>query len=115
MNAMIRSVRAFPLIILLAVLAAIIYFTIASRTSKDHAKVLLINIFGWLNIILTLIFYIGVAYAWIEHNDFVVDLSAGFAVVSMIALGIVLIARWRFLKNRPNYQNEHPRKRGLLL
>ncbi|MBR2834084.1 MAG: hypothetical protein IKE43_00005, partial [Coriobacteriales bacterium] len=82
MNAMIRLVRAFPLIILLAVLAAIIYFTVASRTSKDHAKVLLINIFGWLNIILTLIFYIGVAYAWIEHNDFVVDLSAGFAVVS---------------------------------
>ena len=108
MNALIRLFRSLPLIILFVVLALVVYAVVASRDSSDRAKVVLLRLFGAVTSFLTVLFSVGVAYALLEDNMFAADISAGFAVVSAVALGITLVCRHRFLKNRPAWRQDHP-------
>lgn len=108
MNALLRLARSLPLVIALALLAVAVYLIVSWLRSPDRAKVFLINLFGVINVTLTVFFCVGVAYAWLEGNAFVMDLSGGFAAVAAVALAITLIARWRFLAHRPGYRSAEP-------
>lgn len=110
MNALIRLIRSLPLIIALVILGIIVYLIVSWLRSPDRAKAVLIKLFHVLNAALTALFLLGVAYALGEGNLFVADLNAGFAAVSAVALGITLLCRWRYLKNRPELREERDRR-----
>ncbi|MBM6999937.1 guanylate cyclase [bacterium] len=111
MNALIRLARSAPLIIALAVAAFALYVIVAAVRSPDRAKELLIRVFGVVTILLSMFFMLGIVYAWADGNAFVMDLSGGFAIVSIAALGIVLVCRWRFLRHRPDFYKPGERER----
>ena len=92
-----RLYRIIPLIVLLALVALVVYFV---------AKEVLIKSFTWLTGILSGFFAIASLYALLERNYFALDIAASFLVVTLIALGIVLVCKAVFLKHHPQYRKK---------
>ena len=100
---MIRLYRIIPLLVLLAIVAAIVYVIMSFRYSSERAKAVLIRVFTWLCAILSVAFGIITVYALFEHNDPVVELFGSCLAVTLIGLVITRICNAIFRKNHPHY------------
>ena len=103
---MVRLYRIIPLLILLAVIAAVVYVIMSFRYSSDRAKATLITLFTWLCAILSIIFALGTIYALFEHNNTVIELAGSFLATTLVGLGITRICNHVFRKNHPHYGEE---------
>ncbi len=103
---MIRLYRIIPLLILMAVVAAVVYVIMSFRYSSDRAKATLITVFTWLTIALSIIFAIGTLYAIFEGNGTVIELAGSFLATTLVGLGITRICNRIFRKNHPHYGEE---------
>ena len=99
-----RLSRIVPMLLFLGVVAAIVYLVVAAKRSPERAKEVLIKVFTVLNAGIAAFFGLAALYAWFEGNDFVFDLAFWFAVTGLVLLGGTYLARWRFLKNHPQYR-----------
>ena len=93
----------------LVLLALIIYFVVSWARSPERAKEVLIKFFTVLNSILSIFFLLATAYAFFEGNQPVLELTLSFLVVTVLALAITRICRWRFVKNHPHYMDKSQR------
>ena len=103
---MIRLYRILPLLILLAVVAAVVYVIMSFRYSSDRAKATLITVFTWLTIVLSAVFLIATLYAVFEQNNTVVELAGSCLATTLIGLGITRLCNHIFKKNHPRYGEE---------
>ena len=103
---MIRLYRIIPLLILMAVVAAIVYVIMSFRYSSDRAKDALIRVFTWLTIVLSAFFAIATLYAIFEDNTTVIELAGSFLATTLVGLGITRICNHVFRKNHPHYGEE---------
>ena len=103
MGVLVRLARALPLVLALAVLAAVLYVAISWTRSPNRAKEILIKLFTVLSAVLSVIFGLACAYALFEDNVAVLELAAAFLGVSMLTLLITRLCRQRFIRNHPNY------------
>ena len=94
-----RLLQSVPLVIALVVLAIVVYVFVAWVKSPLRAKEILIKLFTVITIVLS------VAFGF-EHNVKVLEITGTFLVVSLVALGITRICRWRFVKRHPQYKNK---------
>lgn len=101
-----RLLQSLPLVIVLIVLAVIIYFVVSWLRSPQRAKEVLIQFFTVLNSILSGFFLLATAYAFFEGNQPVLELTVSFLVVTVLALVITRVCRWRFVKNNPHYMDK---------
>ncbi|MCR5583728.1 MAG: guanylate cyclase [Eggerthellaceae bacterium] len=101
-----RLSRIIPLLIILAVVAAVIYLVAAWRYSPNRAKFILIRAFTVITGVISGFFVLATAYAAFEQNWTAVEIAASFLAVGLIGLAITLICRWVFLRHHPNYQQE---------
>lgn len=104
MPILIRLLQSLPLVIFLVILAVVVYFVVSWLRSPRHAKAALIKLFTVLTIVLSVVFALASAYALLEHNGTVLELTASFLAIAVIALVITRICRWRFVKNNPNFR-----------
>lgn len=102
----IRLSRIAPLLIALAILAAIVYFVARAVTSPPRAKEILIRVFTWITVALSAIFGLFSLYALFEGNAPVLDLAASFLATALIGLAGIRIANHVFLKNNPGYRSK---------
>lgn len=100
---MIRLYRILPLLVLLAVVAAIVYLIMSFRYSSERAKATLIRVFTWLCAVLSVVFGIITAYALFEHNQPVVELFGSCLGVTLVGLVITRICNAVFRRNHPRY------------
>ena len=103
---MIRLYRILPLLILLAVVAAVVYVIMSFRYSSDRAKATLITVFTWLTIALSIVFAIATIYAVFEQNGTVIELAGSLLATTLIGLGITRLCNHIFKKNHPHYGEE---------
>ena len=103
---MIRLYRILPLLILLAVVAAVVYVIMSFRYSSDRAKATLITVFTWLTIALSIVFAIATLYAVFEQNNTVIELAGSLLATTLIGLGITRLCNHIFKKNHPHYGEE---------
>lgn len=111
MNLLVRLSRSLPLVAFFAVLALVVYFAVSWRRSPNQAKEVLIKLFLAVTGALTVFFGLASLYALLDGNANVLELTGAFAAVSVLALGVTLVCRWRFLKNHPNYRRKATRTR----
>ena len=98
-----RLSRIVPMLIVLAVVAAIVYIVAAWRYSPNRAKELLIRIFTAITGAVSAFFLLVCAYAWLERNGAVFDLSFSFLLTALIGLAVTRICRAVFLRHNPAY------------
>lgn len=103
---MIRLYRMLPLLVVMAVIAAIVYLIMSFRYSSERAKAALIRVFTWLCAILSGIFALITAYALFEHNQPVIELFGSCLIVTLVGLVITCICHAVFRKNHPRYGEE---------
>ena len=103
---MIRLYRILPLLVLMAVVAVVVYLIMSFRYSSDKAKAVLIKVFTWLCIVLSVAFGIVTIYALFEQNQPVIELAGSCLLVSVIGLVITRICNRVFRKNHPHYGEE---------
>lgn len=101
-----RIFQSVPLVIALVVLAIAVYLFVAWLRSPLRAKEILIKMFTVLTIVLSVAFGLASLYAFAEANMKVLEITGSFLVVSLLALGITRLCRWRFVKNHPQYKNK---------
>lgn len=101
-----RIFQSVPLMIALALLAIVAYFFLAWLKSPLRAKEILIKMFTIITIALSAVFGLASIYALVESNMNVLELTGSFLAVSLIALGITRLCRWRFVRNHPQYKNK---------
>lgn len=101
-----RLLQSVPLVIALVVLAIVVYVFVAWVKSPLRAKEILIKLFTVITIVLSVVFGLASLYAFFEHNVKVLEITGTFLVVSLVALGITRICRWRFVKRHPQYKNK---------
>lgn len=99
-----RLSRSIPLIAILAILAAIIYFVVTYFRSKARAKEILIAVFIVICSAIIVFFGIVTLYALFEQNDPVFELALSFAGVGVVGLIITLICKHFFKKHNPRYK-----------
>ena len=87
-----------------AVVAAIVYIVAAWRYSPNRAKELLIRIFTAITGAVSAFFLLVCAYAWLERNGAVFDLSFSFLLTALIGLAVTRICRAVFLRHNPAYR-----------
>ncbi len=109
MNAMIRLATSVPLILFLALLAGALYIFATWRRSPDYAKELLIKVFTVLTGGLSILFALASLHALLDGNSVALEIVLTFAAVSIAALAITRICRWRFVKHHPNYRFKRTR------
>ena len=109
----VRLVRALPLLLALAAIAALVYVVVAGLRSPNRAKEVLIKLFTVIGLTLTVSFCVATAYAWLEDNIPVLELAGAFAAVSAFVLVVTRICRRRFIKNHPDYVFKPSRVRFL--
>ena len=100
---MIRLYRILPLLVLLAIVAAVVYVIMSFRYSSDRAKAALILVFTWLCGVLSIAFLLITLYALFEHNQPVIELFGSCLAVTAIGLVITRICNHVFRKNHPHY------------
>ena len=103
---MIRLYRILPLLVLLAVVAAVVYLIMSFRYSSDKAKATLIKVFTWLCAILSVAFGVITLYALFEQNQPVIELVGSCLAVTLIGLAITRVCNHVFKKNHPHYGEE---------
>ena len=103
---MIRLYRILPLLVIMAVVAVVVYLIMSFRYSSDKAKAVLIKVFTWLCIVLSVVFGIITIYALFEQNQPVIELAGSCLAVTLIGLVITRICNWVFRKNHPHYGEE---------
>lgn len=101
-----RLLQSVPLIIALVVLAIVVYLFVAWLRSPLRAKEILIKMFTVLTSVLSVAFGLASLYALAEHNMVVLEVTATFFVVALLALGITRLCRWRFVRHHPQYKNK---------
>lgn len=106
MGLLARATRIVPLLLILAVAAAIIYLVVTYRSSPARAKEVLVKVFTWLCGIIAAFFGIVSLYALFESNEAVLDLAASFMVVGLIGLGVTRWCNYLFLKHNPHYRKK---------
>lgn len=99
-----RLSRIVPLLIVLAVIAAIVYLVATYRYSPSRAKEILIKMFTVLTGVLSGFFLLVCAYAWLEHNEAVFDLAFSFLLTTLVGLVVTRICRAVFLRHHPAYR-----------
>ncbi|WP_165247238.1 guanylate cyclase [Adlercreutzia sp. ZJ141] len=102
----VRLSRIVPLLIALALLAAIVYLVARAVTSPPRAKEILIRLFTWITLALSAVFGLFSLYALFEHNAPVLDLAASFLITALIGLAAIRIANHVFLKHNPGYRSK---------
>ncbi|WP_241157243.1 guanylate cyclase [Adlercreutzia sp. ZJ242] len=103
---MARLSRMVPLLLAMAVIAAVIYLVVTYRHSPARAKEVLITTFTWLCGAITVFFGLASLYALFENNSGVLDLAASCVAVGVVGL---LVTRWCnhvFLKHNPHYKKK---------
>ena len=100
---MIRLYRILPLLVLLAVVAAVVYLIMSFRYSSERAKATLIRVFTWICGILSVFFAIVTVYALFEHNGPVIELTASCLALMLIGLVVTRICNHVFRRNHPRY------------
>ena len=108
-----RLTRIIPLLIVLAVVAAIVYLVATWRYSPNKAKEILIRVFTWFTGILSGIFAVLCLYTLLDGNIAVLELVGSFLATSLIALGIVRICRAVFVKNHPSWKKRAQKTENL--
>ena len=103
---MIRLYRILPLLVLMAVVAAVVYLIMSFRYSSERAKMALIKVFTWLCIVLSVFFGLATVYALFEQNQPVIELAGSCLAVTLIGLAITRICNYVFKKNHPLYGEE---------
>lgn len=103
---MIRLYRILPLLVLLAVVAAVVYVIMSFRYSSEKAKAALITVFTWLCAVLSVVFGLITVYALFEQNQPVIELTGSCLAVTLIGLAITRICNRVFRKNHPHYGEE---------
>lgn len=103
---MIRLYRIIPLLILMAVVAAVVYVIMSFRYSSDRAKATLITVFTWLTIVLSVFFALATLYAVFEGNSTVIELAGSCLATTLVGLGITRLCNRVFKKNHPHYGEE---------
>ena len=99
-----RFTRIIPLIIVLAVVAAIVYLVATWRYSPNKAKEILIRVFTWFTGVLSIVLAVVCLYVLLDGNMAVFELTTSFLVTALLALGITRICRAVFVKHHPNYK-----------
>lgn len=102
----VRLVRSLPLILAMALAAALIYLVVSYRRSPARAKEVLIKVFTWVNGAITAFFGLASLYALFEDNLKLFDIIVCFALVGVAGLGVTLWCRHVFLKNNPSYRKK---------
>ena len=103
---MIRLYRIVPLLVLLAVVAAVVYLIMSFRYSSERAKATLIRVFTWLCAVLSVAFALFTLYAVFEQNQTVIELAGSCLAVTLIGLVITRICNRVFRRNHPRYGEE---------
>ncbi|MBR0404609.1 MAG: guanylate cyclase [Eggerthellaceae bacterium] len=103
---MIRLYRIIPLLILMAVVAAVVYVIMSFRYSSDRAKATLITVFTWLTIVLSVFFALATLYAIFEDNGTVIELAGSCLATTLVGLGVTRLCNHIFKKNHPHYGEE---------
>ena len=103
---MIRLYRILPLLVLMAVVAVVVYLIMSFRYSSDKAKAVLIKVFTWMCIVLSIGFGIFTVYALFEQNQPVIELAGSCLLVALIGLAVTRICNYVFRKNHPHYGEE---------
>ena len=103
---MMRLYRIIPLLILLAVIAAVVYVVMSFRYSSNHAKIALIKVFTVLNIVLSVLFLLITLYALFEQNDPVFELAGSCLITTLVGLAVTRICNYVFQKNHPNFTED---------
>ena len=106
MGALVRLIRFWPLLVALAVLAALIYLVVTWRHTPERAKEILIKVFLAISIVLCSFCVLVALYSLLDGNEPVLDLALGCLVIAGVLLLITLICRWRFLTNHPHYRRK---------
>lgn len=98
-----RLSRIVPLLLVMALVAAVIYIVVSYRRSPTRAKEILVKIFTWFCSIVAVFFGLVSLYALFESNTGVLDLAVSFAVVGLIGLGIARWCNHVLVKHNPHY------------
>lgn len=101
-----RLSRVIPLVIVLALVAAVIYLVVTYRHSPARAKEVLIRVFTWITGVLSGLFGLVTLYALLERNDGVTDLGASFLAVALVSLAVTRWCNHVFLKHHPSYKKK---------
>ena len=109
----VRLSRIIPLLIVLAIMAAVIYLVALFRSNPLHARWVVIRFFVWAMGIFSVFFALASAYALFEHNVYVLEMVGTFLATTLVGLVIALVCRWRFLKRNPKYRDKALRTRLL--
>ena len=99
-----RLSRVIPMLLVLALVAAVVYVFVAYTKSPLRAKEVVIKMFLAITGVLSAFFGLFTLYSLFESNEGVFDLAISFLVTALVGLGVTLLCRWRFLKNHPNYR-----------
>lgn len=106
----IRLTRMIPLLLAMAVLAAVVYAIASLRYSPPKAKEILAKMFTVITGVLSVFFGLFTLYALFEHNGPVFDLAVSFLIFALVMLGITRICYAVFLRNNPHYRAERTDK-----
>ena len=106
MGLLVRMLQSAPLVVALIILAIAIYFVVSWTHSPTKAKEVLIRFFTVITFVISVLFLLASAYAFLEQNTAVLELTVPFMVVGIIAFIITRICRWRFVKNHPHYKDK---------
>ncbi len=113
MGLIVRLSRIVPLLIILAVIAAVIYLFVSYTRSPARAKEVLIKVFTVLCSVISAAFLVVTLYALLDGNMAVVDLAACFLAVGLIGLGVTQLCRYIFMKHNPHYREKAQKARIL--
>lgn len=90
----------------MAVVAVVVYLIMSFRYSSEKAKAILIKVFTWMCIVLSVAFGIVTLYALFEQNEPVIELAGSCLAVALIGLAVTRICNRVFRKNHPRYGEE---------
>ena len=99
-----RFTRILPLLVVMALVAAVIYVAVSWRSSPNRAKELLIRIFFGINGLICVFFGLAALYAFFESNSVAVELALSFFAMGAIGLVVTAICRAIFRQNHPHYR-----------
>lgn len=99
-----RFTRILPLLVVMALVAAVIYVAVSWRSSPNRAKELLIRIFFGINGLICVFFGLAALYALFESNSVAVELALSFFAMGAIGLVVTAICRAIFRQNHPHYR-----------
>ena len=102
-----RLSRIVPMLIVLAVVAAIVYIVAAWRYSPNRAKELLIRIFTAITGAVSAFFLLVCAYAWLEAQRRPCSICRScFLLTALIGLAVTRICRAVFLRHKPRVPHQ---------